>query len=383
MKTIAWIPFVLLVTVAHADEPSPAVLEAARCTTLSTEKCPSLATLVGAGETSVALAVTALGARDRRVRLVGVTLLSHEPLGTKKARAKAVIAALPAIGADLRGEALQLLGELGGEEAVAPLTKAITDRKTDGRTRIYAANGLGVIRSPAARTALSAALDDPSPRVQEAAARNLGRLGDKAAVPALITRATAEMTAGFVRAAAATSLGRLGDRRAIAPLVLVLATETPAARMAAARALGALGDKTVVPALLTRLSDLPALAGVVDALGKLGDRRATAGLASIAASKASGEKVRLRALWALGSIGDASTVPTLAPALRGETLPIVRAVVEALGQIGSPTAATHLIPLLDSDDKGLRETVGWALQKCTGAKHGSSKAAWQAWQEGR
>ncbi len=383
MKVTSFTLMFLLASTATAEDLGPTIAAAARCSTLNAEKCAPFGALAGRGTAALPAAVKALGAKQRPTRLVGARLLALGQLGSAEQRRAALVAAIPQIGDLVRGEALQLLGELGGSTPPQTLTAAILNPNTDPRNRIFAANGLAAIKSPASRKALTAALNDPHPRVQEAAARNLGKLGDPAAVPPLIRRATAEMTAGYVRAAAATSLGRLKDTRALAALVLVLATETPGARMAAARALGALNDTSVVPLLLTRLSDKEALVGTIDALGKLADTRAIGGLSTVASTASTPERLRLRALWALGSVGDDSAVNVLTGILVEPQPKLVQGAVEALGLIASAKAATHLVPLLSSKDPSLIQSVTWALEKCTGQKHGANQKAWEAWLEGR
>ena len=99
---------------------------------------------------------------------------------------------------------------------------------------------------------LTAALEDPSPRVRDQAIKALEHLGDKRAVPALIQRLD-DLTTG-VRRAAATALGTLASPRAVAALLRKM-TESANLRhdMALVYALGEIGDPQALPAVLLAL----------------------------------------------------------------------------------------------------------------------------------
>jgi phycocyanobilin lyase subunit alpha len=114
----------------------------------------------------------------------------------------------------------------------APLTvsQAIANlQSTDLGLRVYAAWWLGKFRvdDPKAIDALLVALDDDADRTPEGgyplrrnAARALGKLGDRQAVPALI--AGLDCPDFYVREAAAQSLEMLGDDRCLPKLIQML-----------------------------------------------------------------------------------------------------------------------------------------------------------------
>jgi predicted NACHT family NTPase len=83
--------------------------------------------------------------------------------------------------------------------------------------------------------------------VRHAAAKALGRLGDRRAVEPLIARLGDKDS--FVRRAAAEALGVLGDRRAVEPLIARLGDEDVWVRRAAEEALRRLGDGRAVEPL--------------------------------------------------------------------------------------------------------------------------------------
>lgn len=111
------------------------------------------------------------------------------------------------------------------EQAIANL------QDSDLGLRVYAAWWLGRFRvnEPAAVDALIAALDDEADRTEAGgyplrrnAARALGKLGDRRAVPALI--GSLNCSDYYVREAAAQSLELLGDSACISALTHLLAT---------------------------------------------------------------------------------------------------------------------------------------------------------------
>lgn len=122
--------------------------------------------------------------------------------------------------------------EASNEAAAAPLTlqEALANlRGTDLSLRYYAAWWLGKFRvsDPAVVDALIAALDDEADRTElggypmrRNAARALGKLGDRRAVPGLIR--CLDCSDVYVREAAAQSLEMLGDPAAIPALMQLL-----------------------------------------------------------------------------------------------------------------------------------------------------------------
>lgn len=128
------------------------------------------------------------------------------------------------------GEALTV------EQAIANL------RHDDLSLRYYAAWWLGKFRvkDPAAVDALILALQDDSDRTElggyplrRNAARALGKLGDRRAVPGLT--ACLDSSDFYVREAAAQSLGMLGDRSCIPALIALLAGGVEAAQFVVGR----------------------------------------------------------------------------------------------------------------------------------------------------
>jgi len=150
--------------------------------------------------------------------------------------------------------------QLTPERAIANLQQT-----SDPSARYYAAWWLGKfrVRDPAAIAALLAALTDEQARspdggfpLRRNAARALGKVGDRDAVPALI--AALDCADYYVREAAAQALGELGGARAAERLLGLLAGGVEAATPVPGKphlqqpyeaAIEALGDIGAVPAI--------------------------------------------------------------------------------------------------------------------------------------
>jgi HEAT repeat protein len=118
---------------------------------------------------------------------------------------------------------------------------------------------------------------------------------------------------------AASYLGKLGDPAAIPALMRLLGARDFQARAAAAIALGKLGATEAVPALLESLERGPEdvmRAWAIDALGKIRSREAVPALIDVLGS--SDERLRWTAAVALRTIGDERAIPALEAAATRE-----------------------------------------------------------------
>lgn len=183
---------------------------------------------------------------------------------------RAAAAALGDMAAIVRANAARAVLSLPPGEAASLILPLLRDR--DEFVRREAAYALGLTRSGAGVSALSAALEtDKQPSVRGAAAVALGQVGDAAAAPALAGALSRRLQASgffnrlrrrkveedeFVRRAAAVALGQIGSREAVPVLVETLSNaRTPDdVRREAARALGLIGDPAAVPALRSVLT---------------------------------------------------------------------------------------------------------------------------------
>jgi HEAT repeat protein len=115
------------------------------------------------------------------------------------------------------------------------------------------------------------------------------------------------------------------------------------------------------------------------ALGRAGRTEAIAPL--LGAAAAPERSVRIAAIAALGELDDGSgtQVATLARALEGDDRAERKAAAVALGRLGAAAGVEGLLPLLESDDPGLRADAHWALKEITGRPFGPEPATWRAY----
>jgi HEAT repeat protein len=134
----------------------------------------------------------------------------------------------------VRREAAFVLGRTHDRSAVNALSETLlTDKKTS--VRGAAAVALGEIRDETAVTALSQVLTTAKKKrsfddefVMRSAARSLGQIRSRAAVPVLIATLENSSNAPDTRREAATALGRIGDPSAMPALqAAITASEDP------------------------------------------------------------------------------------------------------------------------------------------------------------
>lgn len=117
-------------------------------------------------------------------------------------------------------EAIRALGELGGDEAVTALARALRDEPFYA-TRREAAKALGDIKKDAALAALRAAIADKDSRVRSTVVDALGSFHDHAELIPILKAALETDDSYAVRASAAGALGEFDKQRAeVAPLLV-------------------------------------------------------------------------------------------------------------------------------------------------------------------
>ena len=208
---------------------------------------------------------------DVTTRLQGLELLAARPAASSFG---AVVALLEDDIGEVRLRALRALAAIGDARASLAVTRRLAD--ADRGVRLEAATTLGALGDRRAVPALlrqlqtaEASSDQHTPAVDA-----LGRLGDPAALPAL-ERLAGGARATSSRATPPSPLGALGTPAAVEAL-LVLAREPPGAddvRLALERA----GTRAVPRLCDEAAAGSPTSARLaVEALGRIGDRRATA-----------------------------------------------------------------------------------------------------------
>ena len=268
-----------------------------------------------------------------------------------------------------------------GRPAVDALIHAL--RGEDPDIQSAAASILGDMRETAV-TPLMDALRDSDRFVRLVAARNLGRIGNKRAIEALIGSLHQEPDAE-VRATVAEALGYMGSREAIEPLALALQDRDEGVKIAAARSLGYIGDLSALEPLVMALHDvddrvryaaLEALKNpgetmrrhLIDAL-RSGDETFRAGVAEALEAGGwrpeTGEERTLhlmaRGRWADVEWLGADALPVLAEALSDPLIEVRTNAVRAIDRIGGEGAVAPLIRALGDDALAVRKRAEWAL----------------------
>lgn len=172
---------------------------------------------------------------------------------------------------ETRAEVALALGKLGEEACIPPLMTALGDEEV--QVRQAAAQGLGEIGEPAV-PALIDSLRGQGGRITPYALWALGEIGSPAAMEALVERAT-ESDLWRIRWSAVESLGDLGGERAIETLIVALGDRDERVGNAAAEALLKIGDAATEPlinALYAREKAIRQQARAM--LGKIGSSRA-------------------------------------------------------------------------------------------------------------
>jgi hypothetical protein len=211
------------------------------------------------------------------------------------------------------------LARAGDAASSARLAKAVTGDPDDA-VRAHAAESAGGIG--AARGAVLAAIDDPAPRVREAALRAVAGAKPAPPVDAIAARlASDEWT--FVRAAAAALASFAPDARVDAALAQALGDRAATVRAQAIAALAAHGARGAAKAIRERLDepreDLEARVAAARALATLCDGASVDSLTRLAKNgalpmaKEDEITLGLEAIKALGEMRPADLAKRLAP----------------------------------------------------------------------
>ncbi|MBI5830839.1 MAG: HEAT repeat domain-containing protein [Armatimonadetes bacterium] len=235
----------------------------------------------------------------------------------QEAAVKPLITALGNKDAFTRQHACEALGEIGDKAAAKPLLKNIDD---DNRlVRLAATYAVGKVHDKVATVPLVAKMADKDREIREAAAVSLGQISDQAAVPTLIVALNDSVDK--VREQAASALGRLApaDAASLAAIQSACNAADEGTRGSAVFALGRIGNPSTIPAIAGRLAKDPAII------------------------------VRQRAARALGELKSADAIPALLAAFSDKDWRVNYAAQEGLALLGKPAVAP-LITLLGGQD---------------------------------
>jgi HEAT repeat protein len=199
------------------------------------------------------LRLSSLEVEDRRDALMRLGNLKRPD--ASRAAAAGLRDAVPVV----RVTAMHAVLWLPTREAVALVIPLLSDKAEFVRRE--AASALGRTRDRSAAPALINALADKKASVRGASAIALGELGDDSAVQPLSNLLTGakkkrSFEDEFVLRAAARSLGQIANRAAVPALIATLENQAsaPDTRREAAIALGAIGDAAAIPALQAAFS---------------------------------------------------------------------------------------------------------------------------------
>lgn len=281
---------------------------------------------------------------------------------------------------DVRDAAALALGTMG-TPALPSLAAALKD--TRASTRLSAVSGLGIIGSPALGILLGACRD-PDAAVRSRARMVVARLPDQADKPAcggenpvreafikparngsLVVENVPDVEPFIlllchqdkaIQVESALALAAFGAHAA-RPLIHALGHDNPAIQAGAAEALVAIGEPSLK--LLLEALDEPVTVEkqvwILNALGKLGDRRAIPRITEMLDNAS--PKVRAAAAEASGLLGDASVIPMLGPRLLDPDDQVKIAAARALGVLGDLSTVPLLISSLGDDDEGVRHVI--------------------------
>jgi len=240
-----------------------------------------------------------------------------------------------------RADAAVALGKIkNDDEAAAALGEALRADKTDG-VRITAAKALGELASIAASKQLLDALPYVTqPWVRYHIVDALGSFKDDAAIKTRLEAIARDDSSYRTRAAALQTVGRLKTSNAHDLLIAAVNCDSPDGflRDAALRSFGSLGDDKAVPLLRDWAApgkNMEAREAAIGSLARLqkDNKEITNQIAAYLSEPHF--PIRLSAIFALGSRGDASAIPALEALLKSndlsiEMVPMIKGQIERL-----------------------------------------------------
>ncbi len=246
-----------------------------------------------------------------------------------------------------RAEAAKSLGVGGDPDAVTALIAALDDE--NATVRLNAIEALGAIGDDRAVEPLAVIVGSPDPATgadeREAAAVILGKLGDPAAVPALVQYST---DSHDTATAALVAIGKQG----VEPLIEALDLKSATRRQVAAEALGAIGDARAVEPLIAYGNRSYAASQVASTalaeIGKPAVKPLTVALNQ--AVDAEDRESAEMALATLAEIGDLRAVPAVTAAMQSDLPPVTwQAASDALARLYRKDVPKLLAMLEDPD----------------------------------
>jgi HEAT repeat protein len=274
--------------------------------------------------------------------------------------------------------AASLLSGSRSPAAMAALASLVKDKAArDPVLIVIAMRVLAAMRGADVFDILSPRCADAAPEVREAACQSLARLGDKRALPSLLSGLDDRESS--VRIAAAIGLGELGDPRCVDQLgtVLLDPAEGEELKKASAMALGKIGDAKTMRAFVAYLlmprgssaSDGASRSYAAMSLGQKREKSATGALLkNIDPTRES--DLNFHCLVALGRIADPEALRSLLPIVR-KGLPVWKAAPASR----TPAAACWALLALEPELGRRFYLERWrtGAKDIAGAKDGATK----------
>lgn len=250
---------------------------------------------------------------------------------------------------DTAADAIRVLGVIGDQRAVLPLTEVLG--KPSERARRSAAEALGHINTCDSMRLLVATLSDESVYVRSTAAEALGKITaveNDEAVRAL-TKAVWD-SSWRVSHAAIEALGKIGSDYALPSLIRALHEGDQSTRITSSLALGEIGNRDAVHILIKSLldSDCGVRVAAAKSLGKIDNKEAIPALEEVLQDEFI--SVKWEAAKALADLGSKAGLPVFIESL--ETKHCIRESAEILARFYEPTemhrilSQRKVIPLL-------------------------------------
>jgi cellulose synthase operon protein C len=233
---------------------------------------------------------------------------------------------------------------------------------------------------------LEALADEENPRQQQIAVSALGYIGNRAAAMPLVKLATAPahpeqrrrghigtlipMLDWQVRVQSLVAAGRLGDPRIIPELIELLDHREAPMREAAVYALGMTGASAAEGALVRALDNSASSVRMLACFGlaQLRARRRLPLMQALVSDTRAHQDARAACAFALGYIGDPSSMPTLVATLGDGNELVQRVAAWSLGRIGDRRALPDLLSAYFNKGERVREAVAWALPRVAAAR---------------
>jgi HEAT repeat protein/cyclophilin family peptidyl-prolyl cis-trans isomerase len=225
----------------------------------------------------------------------------------------------------------------------------------------YALQRVDAAGDARALTALVALTKDAHPYTRAFAAKGLGGLKNRAAVPALLPLVTSPDRAVAVEAIRA--LGRIGDPAAAPALLALVRTPKPdpVLRVEAVSAIGNVGGDGVLDTLLDLVDDPNPLVRAA-AIGSLPQIDRDGFVTTLSALDPDPDwKVRAALAAVLGTLSPQEGLPRLHAMLADADQRVIPAVLASLAKLRAPDAAEVMLNRLTADDPVVRAAAAEAI----------------------